>query len=282
MSARAITEALGGRWHGSYGLTFCPAHQNTRTPALSLSDGANGQLLAKCHAGCDFASIIGEMRGLGLVEGGGEYLPADPLKQARQRAKEQAEADKRAGQAARLWHEAQPIGGTLAEAYLRGRGITCDLPDTLRYSPTCWHSSSQRLPAMVAAVQGCDLPALHRTYLRADGSGKAEVDPPKAMLGAVAGGAVRLTAGPGPLVVAEGIETALSLACGLLSGHAQIWAALSTSGIRGLRLPARPGRLTIAADGDEPGRAAAHALAERARARLASVPASRAERARLE
>lgn len=45
-----------------------------------------------------------------------------------------------------------------------------------------------------------------------------------------------------------------------------VWAALSTSGIRGLRLPLRPGRLTIAPDGDEPGRATAHALAERAHA----------------
>ncbi len=264
MNARAITEALGGRWHGSYGLNFCPAHHNTRTPALSLSDGANGQLLAKCHAGCDFFSIIREMRGLGLVEGGGEYLPPDPLKQARQRAKEQAEADKRAGQAARLWHEAQPIGGTIADTYLRGRGIACPLPETLRFAPSCWHATAQRFPALVGLVEGGAGFAVHRTYLRADGSGKAEVDPPKAMLGSVSGGAVRLSDGPGPLVVAEGIETALSLACGLLHAPAAIWVALSTSGICGLHLPAQLGRLTIAADGDEPGRAAAHTLATRA------------------
>lgn len=34
----------------------------------------------------------------------------------------------------------------------------------------------------------------------------------------------------------------------------------------GLRLPAQPGRLTIAPDGDAPGREAAHKLAERAHA----------------
>ena len=101
---------------------------------------------------------------------------------------------------------------------------------------------------------GRDLVAVHRTYLRPDGRGKAEVDPPKAMLGAVNGGAVRLAQGPGPLIVAEGIETALSLASGLLHGPATIWAALSTSGIRGLRLPAQLGALVIASDGDEPGR----------------------------
>jgi hypothetical protein len=117
---------------------------------------------------------------------------------------------------------------------------------------------------MVALVDGSYLPAIHRTYLRADGSGKAVVDPAKAMLGAVAGGAVRLAGAQGPLVIAEGIETALSLSCGLLRSPATIWAALSASGIRGLRLPDVPGRLTIASDGDTAGREAAHVLAERA------------------
>ena len=107
---------------------------------------------------------------------------------------------------------------------------------------------------------------MHRTYLHPDGTGKAAVTPDKAMLAAVAGGAVRLTDGPGPLVVAEGIETALSLASGLLGRPATVWAGLSTSGIRGLHLPPQPGRLTIAPDGDTAGREAANALAERAHA----------------
>ena len=62
----------------------------------------------------------------------------------------------------------------------------------------------------------------------------------------------------------RGVESALSLACGLLDWPATTWAALSTSGLRGLRLPPQPGRLTIAADGDAAGREAANALAERA------------------
>jgi hypothetical protein len=105
---------------------------------------------------------------------------------------------------------------------------------------------------------------VHRTYLRSDGTGKADNDSAKMMLGAVSGGAVRLTEGEGLLVVAEGIETALSLASGLLRRPAAVWAALSTSGIRGLHLPPQAGRLTIAPDGDKAGREAANALAERA------------------
>lgn len=167
--------------------------------------------------------------------------------------------------AEKIWRESHPLKGTIAESYLRGRGITCLLTASLRFAPACWHATGQHIPAMVALVQGSSATAVHRTYLRADGLGKAEVAPNKAMLGSTQGGAVRLTNHrPGPLVVAEGIETALSLASGLVSEPATVWAALSASGLRGLRLPDPPGRLIIASDGDTPGRDAAHALALRA------------------
>jgi hypothetical protein len=186
---------------------------------------------------------------------------------ARREAEARAEAVKRAEQARRLWREALPIEGTPAARYLReARGIPLErLPAVLRFHPECWHGPTGRhWPAMVAAVQGAGLPAVHRTYLRPNGSGKAPIEPAKAMLGATAGGAVRLTEGPSRLVVGEGIESTLSLLCGLLDGPATAWAALSTSGLRGLHLPPQPGRLTIACDGDTPGRDAAHALAQRA------------------
>lgn len=263
--ARSITAALGGRWHGRYGVAPCPVCQPERRrgqDALTLSDGT-GKLLAHCkRLGCGFREILAAA---GIAPG--TFTPPDPFTIAQREAERRAEAVKRAWQAERLWREAQPIGGTIAETYLRGRGITCDLAATLRFHPGCWHSATaRRYPAMVALVEGGGGFAVHRTYLRGDGSGKADIDPAKAMLGATAGGAVRLTEGPGPLVVAEGIETALSLASGLLRAPATVWAALSTSGIRGLALPDCPARLTIAPDGDEPGRSAAHALAERAHA----------------
>ena len=77
-------------------------------------------------------------------------------------------------------------------------------------------------------------------------------------------GAVRLSGGPGPLVVAEGIETGLSLLSGLQDASPRVWAALSTSGMAGLALPPDPGELVLAPDGDAPGREAANKLAARA------------------
>ncbi len=264
--ARDLTQALGGKWYRKYGAAPCPVCQPDRNKgqnALTLADGRNGRLVLDCKkSGCAFLDILAAA---GLRSG--DYIPPDAATLAQREAEQKAEAAMRAAQAKQVWTEAQPIAGTIAETYLRGRGITCDLPQVLRFHGSCWHGpTAKRYPALVAAVQGASLPAVHRTYLRADGSGKADIDPAKMMLGAVAGGAVRLTEGPGPLVVAEGIETGLSLASGLLRTPATVWAALSTSGIRGLRLPDHPGRLTIAPDGDTAGREAANALAERAHA----------------
>ena len=261
--AHTLTNGLKGKWHGRYGVSPCPVCQPERRrdqTALTLADAPDGRLLAHCKkSGCSFRVLAAA---LGLIAG--SFTAPDPAIIAQRETDRRAEAAKKGRQAQALWRGAVPICGTLAETYLRGRGITCALPPSLRFHPACWHQSAQRLPAMVALVQGCDLPALHRTYLRPDGSGKATVDPAKAMLGSVAGGAVRLTGSHGPLVVAEGIETGLSLACGLLPGPLQVWAALSTSGLRSLRLPAQPGPLIVATDGDEPGRAAGRSLAERA------------------
>lgn len=264
--ARTLTLALRGKWYRRYGLACCPAHGD-RKPSLTLADAPDGRLFLHCKTGCSFLDVLSALRDRGLVDRQDRPQPPSPCEIARRRAEDEAEAVKREQQALSVWRESIPVHGTIAEAYLRGRGITCPLPDSLRFHPTCWHASAKRLPALVARVDGLSRLAVHRTYLRAEGTGKAEVEPPKAMLGAALGGAVRVADGQGPLVVAEGIETALSLSSGLLRGPATVWAALSAPGMAGLRLPGGiPHRLTIAPDGDTAGRDAARKLADRASA----------------
>lgn len=261
-AAKSLTVAGGGRWYGRYGTLACPVCQPGARPdqkALILSDGVKG-LLAHCKkVGCSYFDIAAA---LGISSS--SYTALDPAIIARREAQRVGEASKQARRARCLWSEAVPIHGSIAERYLRGRSITCALPATLRFHPGCWHPTAQRFPAMVARVDGSDDFAVHRTYLLADGNGKANVHPQKAMLGTVKGGAVRLVNAPGPLVVSEGIETALSLACGLLDGPASVWAALSTSGMIGLNLPNDPSQLIIASDGDKAGQMAAMTLADRA------------------
>ena len=160
------------------------------------------------------------------------------------------------------------MAGTLAETYLRRRGITASHSPCLRFHPDCRHGPSRarsRFPAMIARVDGSDAFAIHRTYLQPGGAAKAELEPAKKTLGPCRGGAVRLVEIPGaPLVVAEGIETALSLASGLLPYPVSVWAALSASNMAAIALPAAPGHLIVAMDGDATGIKAGRDLAERA------------------
>ena len=120
------------------------------------------------------------------------------------------------------------------------------------------HPEGGRQPALVALVQdaaGRPL-AIHRTYLNRDG-GRANVEPPKASLGPIWGGAIRLDqfAEGQPVVIGEGIETAAS--AGRLMGL-QAWAAVSAGNMaKGLLLPSEAHRLVIAADPDRSGRNAA-------------------------
>jgi hypothetical protein len=265
MIAEEITRELGGQWHGRYGTARCPAHED-HTPSLSLADSGDGRLLAHCFAGCTFTAIQDALRAIGLIPGRYSWNPIrDPVVAAARRARARAEAERRSHFAQVAWDEAKPIRDTPAEIYLRGRGIDCTLPASLRYHPACWHGPTKRcLPAVVARVDGGDGPAVHRTFLQSDGSGKANVDPVKMMLGGTRGGAVHLSAAPGPLLVAEGIETAL--AAGILLGRpAGVWAALSTSGMTALILPPLAGELILAVDGDRAGAFAARTLGERAR-----------------
>ena len=263
-NAKTICDALGGRWHGGYGLAFCPCHENTRTPALSITDGDDGKLLVHCFAGCGGIDILAALRAKGLLEGSSNWKP-DPQKAAQHRLEREAAERRRIDQARRCWAEAGQIAGTLAERYLRARGITCPLPPTLRFHAACWHGpTAAKVPTMVGAVSiGRKVVGVHRTYLAEPGI-KAFKESTKMMLGRCVGAAVRLSGGPGPLVVAEGIETSLAVLQGLSDANLRIWAALSTSGMAGLILPPDPGELVLAPDGDAPGRTAANKLADRA------------------
>lgn len=185
-------------------------------------------------------------------------------------AHEAAERSKRRNLALYLWKRARPIAGTIAETYLRGRGISCELPATLRFLPS---GRPDRHPAMIAAFGLADEPApgrlairddavtgVHLTLLRPDGSGKADVDPNKLMIGRSVGSPIVLAPPNDLLALAllEGIEDALSLHQGTGLGA---WAA----GAAG-RFPALAGAVPnaldlvhVGADPDPAGEAGARA-----------------------
>lgn len=258
MRAEAITKTLRGKWYGRYGLACCPAHQDQR-PSLSIANGEDGRLLLKCHAGCSFEDIISSLpQGICSID----QLP--PSRQPKERTHHGATDQL----IEKIWSRGRRIQGTHGESYLRARSILCRLPKSLRFDPSLRHPSGLYAPAIVAAIDidGRERTGIHRTYLNSDQPIKSHLQPDKAMLGSCTGGAVRLRSGANALVVCEGIETGLSL-CDVLHENFSVWAALSTSGVGGLRLPEPSnfgGLLIVATDGDQPGRMAGQALAQRA------------------
>jgi Toprim domain len=159
-----------------------------------------------------------------------------------------------------IWNESKPIVGTPVEAYLGSRRIAArPTEQELRFHPALLHKpTNQSLPAMVAPFRDASGKnvAIHRTYLKADGMGKADVPKEKMMLGPTKGTAIRF-GGLGPEIrVTEGIENALTLREML---DFSTWAAGSTAGVRSLVLPAEVRRVVIYADNDDDGEGVAAA-----------------------
>jgi Toprim domain len=121
--------------------------------------------------------------------------------------------------ARRLFAMSRSVPGTLAETYLRTRGITAPLNlPALRFHPRCYYWSGEDMPleswpALIAAITDTDgqLTGVHRTWLATDGSDKAPVENQRRAMGAVLGHAIRFGQAGDTQIAGEGIETMLSL-----------------------------------------------------------------------
>jgi putative DNA primase/helicase len=262
MKAESVAQALGGRKAGSAWMARCPAHDD-RDPSLSIRNAGDGKVLVRCHAGCDQGRVIAALRSCGLWEESGHHRLTRPAPRVAANDRPDHDDAKRTEAALAIWQSAVPADGTPVETYLRSRGLNKPPPSSLRFHAALKHPTSGIWPAMIALVtrgtDGAPL-AIHRTFMSGDGTSKAPIEPAKMMLGPCRGGAVRLGPIGDRLMVAEGIETALSAM--QATGQAA-WAALSASGLRALELPVEARDVVVLADGDEPGEAAAHDAARR-------------------
>jgi hypothetical protein len=116
------------------------------------------------------------------------------------------------------------------------------------------------LVALITKGADAEPIGIHRTFLNLDGAQKAPIEPNKMILGSARAGAVRLADAYEHVAIGEGLETCLSV---LQATGQPVWAALSTSGLKALDLPAHVRTVTLLADGDPPGEAAATAAARR-------------------
>ncbi len=174
--------------------------------------------------------------------------------------------------ARRLFAMSRPVFGTIAEAYMRKRGITA-LHGTgaLRFHPRCYYrphagAPTRTWPALIAAVTDLTgaITGAHRTYLDPSGAGKAPVETPRRAMGQLLGNGVRFGVAGDVLAAGEGIETMLSLRS--VVPFLPMVAALSAGHLAALLFPPGLRRLYVARDNDPAGGAAMKVLTNKAQA----------------
>ncbi len=267
-----------GRRHGGYWLVGDVRNSPGRSMFVRLRDSARGRagkwLDAATGEHGDLLDVIRVARGLAdfgdVLREARDFLNlAQPhpekCKQFRERVPTgSAEA------AQRLWAISRPIAGTIAETYLRRRGVaTCRDFNSLRFHPRCFYRpddgiSTETWPALIAAVTDAsgNITGVQRTWLARDGSAKAPISAPRKAMGDILGHAVRFGR-PGAIMAAgEGIETVLSLKCAL--PHMAVVAALSSAHLGAFQFPADLRRIYIVRDNDHAGDAARDRLIQRA------------------
>jgi DNA primase len=254
----------------------CPFHSD-RSPSFTIyADDRRFQCFG-CSVQGDVLDFVQRAYGVKL-RAAIEMLDGGALRELeQQRAPAKPKADMRPV-AQRIVTASVPIEGTPAAAYLRSRGISIDLPHTLRFARLAppkiegngvlAANGPGLLPTLVAIVTDAagELVGLQRTYLTEDGrkaATKATYNDRKPKvkysLGNVVGGSVQLGPPSASILVCEGLEDGLTLAQGL---GRTVWVAAGTSMLPSVEFPPVVRAVVIGADGDAPGEAAAQKAAE--------------------
>jgi hypothetical protein len=219
-----------------------------------------------CSKGGDVIDLVQFLDGVDfkvavVTLAGDEPKPVAPVKPVVHREKENDQ--EKTERALRIWNEASEVNGTLAEQYLRRRGL--ELPDddsALRFYSPCPFADTT-YPALIALFRDVltDEPkAIHRIAL-----GPGGILIAKRMLGRVGGCAVKLDADADVehgLAVGEGIETMIAAR---MRGFRTAWALGSAGTLKSFPVLSGVECLTIVVDHDLPDRNGRQAGQEAAR-----------------
>ncbi len=205
MTAAEIVKALNGR--GNSAPCPVPGHgkgRGDRRHSLSVHDGIDGKILAKCHGGCPQADVWATFKAKGLVGN----CAASCRRTSRRRegsnaVTDQSERSDRRAEALAFWEASGPALQTPAQDYLACRGIVIRPPDCIRY-----HEGKHCLVALVQS-KGESFSGIQRIYLETDSRGTWHTC--KRSLGPIKSGAVRLTPISETLQLTESVEDGLAL-----------------------------------------------------------------------
>jgi hypothetical protein len=206
--------------------------------------GRSGDVIAFVQHldGVDFKAAV-------VTLAGDERKPIAPVVKPTEHQEKESDQEK-TERALKIWDEASEVNGTLAEQYLRRRGL--ELPDddhALRYFSPCQFAGTT-YPALIALFRDVltDEPkAIHRIALAPGG-----ILIGKRMLGRVGGCAVKLDADENvelSLSVGEGIETMIAAR---MRGFRPAWAVGSAGAMKSFPVLNGVECLSIIVDHDLP------------------------------
>ncbi len=178
-----------------------------------------------------------------------DWLGLSPLEESGHAETPNSQPSEHAAKIADIIGKCASIEGTPVEKYLHWRGITMPPPDAIRFRPRAFGDYGAMV-ALATDASGKVL-ALQQVYLTDDGQ-KAPVKVVKRTNKAIDGwaekSAVRLPGHP-PVILAEGVETALSI---WQATGRETWACLGISNMGNAPLPEKAS-VILARDGDLPG-----------------------------
>lgn len=273
-----ISEAARGKWKGILGQlgvedSFlrnihgpCPMCGGSDRYRWDNKEGRGTFFCAQCGAG-DGWDLIKGIKGWNFVEASKAVKSVLGIVEPDKTKPARTEKQNRETMHKVLQGSTEVRQGDVVWQYMKSRGLERDVfPRTIRTAESCWFERDLSLPAMLAIVHDdVGNPVnLHRTYLAADGSGKANVlEPKRVMPGELPNGsAVRLFGAKEVMGIAEGIETAFAAA---RLFKIPVWAALNAKLLENWIPPSGVQRLYIFGDHDQKygGQAAAFRLAHR-------------------
>lgn len=254
---------------------LCPFHTE-KTPSFEVNDDKGTYYCHGCGEGGDHMTFLTKADGMTFGQAfealTGNHFPVVSEAERAQRKQQAEEATARRIQAGRrVWGGAVSVVGTLAEVYLRERGIRMRLPNTVRFSRLDYRDQetgnviARDVPAVVCALQDGDgaIVGVQRIYLSANGKAKLDVPKPKLSLGIIVGSAFRPAGhdigAATTAIVCEGPEDGLTLAQELVL---PVLVACGTSLMPRISLPVTIDAVVVAGDNNTPGRAAVTATEE--------------------
>ena len=283
-----IVSELGG----SGNMACCPAHDDA-TPSLSVKVSTSGKLVVNCHANCSQESVIAALkqRNLWPRSGGSAGTrdsaavarteaplrariepeisaePETPEDEERRRRKKAHAILRRAMQDNDADAKREANAGKLAR-YFNGRGIETPPGALLLSASGARGLGFHAFPAAVLPVVDAanKVKGVHVTWLNKECTAKlAKEDRQKQCFGLIKGGFIvlRTSAPDKPLVIGEGIESALSAA--KIAGDLPAIAAINASNMAALPDVPPCSEAIVAGDRDESkaGQRAAKELAQR-------------------